>query len=128
MSEAAYSIPWYCCSKRFRKVLLLFIIRSQKPLQVSMQFFLLKILLKCVSVQIADNGWQHLSDDFSYISITFEFILHLFHYAAGLVPIMESLFDLKLERNKTNKNIHKRELKFLAYECHSTVNKQFIAI
>nr|AID61210.1 odorant receptor [Calliphora stygia] len=34
VSEAAYSIPWYCCSKRFRKTLLLFIIRTQQPLQI----------------------------------------------------------------------------------------------
>ncbi|XP_023304747.2 odorant receptor 43a [Lucilia cuprina] len=34
VSEAAYSIPWYYCSKRFHKTLLLFIIRTQKPLQI----------------------------------------------------------------------------------------------
>ncbi|KAM7343357.1 odorant receptor 43a [Cochliomyia hominivorax] len=34
VSEAAYSVPWYYCSKRFRKTLLLFIIRTQRPLQI----------------------------------------------------------------------------------------------
>ncbi|TMW43417.1 hypothetical protein DOY81_011503 [Sarcophaga bullata] len=34
VSEAAYSIPWYYCSRRFRKTLLLFTIRAQQPLQI----------------------------------------------------------------------------------------------
>ncbi|KAL9921930.1 odorant receptor 43a [Glossina fuscipes fuscipes] len=34
VSEAAYALPWYNCSKRFRKTILLFIMQSQQPLQI----------------------------------------------------------------------------------------------
>uniref|UniRef100_A0A1A9V0A3 Odorant receptor n=1 Tax=Glossina austeni TaxID=7395 RepID=A0A1A9V0A3_GLOAU len=34
VSETAYALPWYNCSKRFRKTLLLFIAQSQQPLQI----------------------------------------------------------------------------------------------
>ncbi|XP_075169838.1 odorant receptor 43a-like [Haematobia irritans] len=34
VSEAAYAIPWYYANPQFRKTLLLFIIRTQKPLQI----------------------------------------------------------------------------------------------
>ncbi|XP_013104815.2 odorant receptor 43a [Stomoxys calcitrans] len=34
VSEAAYAIPWYYGNHEFRKTLLLFIIRTQKPLQI----------------------------------------------------------------------------------------------